>query len=112
MFALSNPKDEDLMHVCDHDHSDLCIECENVFQCLNNYDSYITGRTKDRMAKDELLYDLEVAATNIIEWMRHILRGAHTQDAKQEILEGMSDTTAFVIGDWMMKILPNIFGKR
>ena len=53
MFVLSNPKDEDLMHVCDHDHSDLGIECENVFQCLDNYHSYITSITKDGMAKME-----------------------------------------------------------
>ena len=43
MFALSNPKDEDLMHVCDHDHSALCNECENVFYCLDNYHTYISS---------------------------------------------------------------------
>ena len=37
MFALSNPKDEDLMHVCDHDHSALCNEYENVFYYPDNY---------------------------------------------------------------------------
>ena len=64
------------------------------------------------MAKNELLDDLEVAATNIMEWMQHILRGAHTQDTKTEIFEGLSPTTAFVIGDWMMKILPQYFREK
>ena len=61
-------------------------------------------RLKMRLSKKkELLNDVNVAGMYMIGWMRHILRGAHTQDTKRRILEAMGKTSAFVIGDWMMK---------
>ena len=31
-FALSNPPDKDLVSECDHQHNEVCKDCENVFQ--------------------------------------------------------------------------------
>ena len=62
--------------------------------------------------KEELLYDIKVAAMYIMDWMRHILRGAHTQDTKRGILEAMDESSPFLIGDWMMKILPQYFREK
>ena len=119
-FAPSNPLHKDLVSVCDHNHDDICNDCENVFQCLNEFHDHISNKIKDETVKEELLYDVNVAGMYIIAWMRHILRGTHTQDTKRGILEAMGETSAFVIGDWTMKILPqhfrekmeNWFGKR
>ena len=119
MFALSNPLDRELMTVCDHDHDDIRNDCENVFKCLDQVNEMICKSVQDGV-KEEHLCDVEVAVMYITEWMRHILRAAHTQDTKKTILENMDESSAMLIGDWMMKILhqyfrekmENWFGKR
>ena len=120
-FALRNPTDKDLVSAeCDHQHDEVCSDCENVFQCLDDFHDYVVNKVKDETVKEELLYDIKLAAMYIMDWMRHILRGAHTQDTKRRILEAMDESSAFLIGDWMMKFLPqyfcekmkNWFGKR
>ena len=112
MFALSNPLDRELMTVCDHDHDDICNDCENVFKCLDQVNEMICKSVQDRGVKEEHLYDLEVAVMYITEWMRHILRAAHTQDTKKTILENMDESSAMLIGDWMMKTLPQYFREK
>ena len=90
-FARVNPVDKDLISECDHQHNEVCKDCENVFQCLDDFYNYVVAEVKDETTKEELFYDVRVAAMYIMEWMRHILQGAHTQDTKRGILEAMDE---------------------
>ena len=56
--------------------------------------------------KNELNYDYSVASTSILEWIMHILRGVQMQKTKEMIMEELCISKAMVIGDWMMKIIP------
>ena len=58
-------------------------------KCLDDFCGCVVATVKDETTKEELLYDVRVAAMYIMEWMRHILRGAHTQDTKRRIHKAM-----------------------
>ena len=83
-------------------HIKTLMYCTNIF----------AKKIKDETVKEKLLYDVNVAGMYIIAWMRHKLQGAHTQDTKRGILEAIGETSAFVFGDWMMKILPQYFHEK
>ena len=63
-------------------------------------------------SKNELYYDYAVASASIPEWMRHILRGVQTQKTKEMIMKDYSESKAMVIGDWMMKIIPQKYREK
>ena len=63
-------------------------------------------------SKNELYYDYAVASASILEWMRHILRGVQTQKTKEMIMKDLSESKAMVIGDWMMKIIPQKYKEK
>ena len=65
-FALSNPADKDLVSECDHQHDEVCSDCENVFQCLDDFHDYVANKVKDETVKEELRYDIKVAAMYIM----------------------------------------------
>ena len=72
----------------------------------------IDNATLSSEIKDELAYDFSIAYTYILEWMNHILRGTHTQSKKEKILESLSESRAMVLGDWMMKIIPQKYQEK
>lgn len=56
--------------------------------------------------KEELQHDISIAIDKIERWKAHILRAAHQDVAKDEILNSMSQKQALIIMDWAMKFLP------
>ena len=98
----------DLKPECNHSHNDICEECENDVQCLDSfYESVLY--TTDSTEREEMLYDLN---SYVLVWMCHIIRSAQTQYTKSIILEELTDSSCFLIGDWMMKILPQYFREK
>ena len=67
---------------------------------------------KDSVIKEELHYEAEVASTYILEWMRHIICGVHTQETKVNALSNLSEQSAWMVGDWMMKIPPQRYREK
>ena len=79
---------------------------------LDDFHATICDSTVSENEKEEQFYDLQCAATYILEWMRHILRAAHTHQTKVQALESLDDRSAYCIGDWMMKIIPQHFREK
>ena len=52
-IALNNPLSKDLVSVCDHNHDDICNDCENIFQCLDEFHDHISNKIKDETVKEE-----------------------------------------------------------
>ena len=88
-FSLSNKEGRStyFRDDCSHQHIEICQECENVFLCLEAFKELITGSGLDSETKDELVYDYSTASAYITAWMKHILRGVHTQSTKEKIIE-------------------------
>ena len=111
-FALSNPKIKEARTSCKHDHSEICEDCQNLFFCLQSIPELIEDNVKDPVIKEEHHYEAEVASTYILEWMRHIIRGVHTQETKVNALSNLSEQSAWMVGDWMMKIPPQRYREK
>ena len=63
----------------------------------------ICDSTVSENEQEEQFYDLQCAATYILEWMRHFLRAARTHQKKVQALESLDDRSAYVIEDWIMR---------
>ena len=103
-FALSNPKVKETKSSCKHDHSETCDDSQNVFFSLQSIIDLIHENDQDAVMKEELLYEAKVATSYILEWMKHIIRGVHTQETKVNVLSNLDEESAWMVGDWMMKI--------
>ena len=111
-FALSNPKVKKTKSSCKHDHSETLDDCKNVFFSLQSIIDLIDENVQDDVMKKELLYEAKVATSYILEWMKHIIHGVHTQETKVNVLSNLDEESAWVVGDWMMKIPPQQYGER
>ena len=113
-FALSNTKIKAkyFREACGHEHKDVCTDCYNLFLCLEELKQMIDSSNLSNKSKNELYYDYAVASASILEWMRHILRGVQTQKTKEMIMKDLSESKAMVIGDWMMKIIPQKYREK
>ena len=80
-FALSNPADKDLIPECDHQHNEVCKDCENVFQCLDDFYDYNVAIVKDETAKEELLYRCSYVHHGVDE--AHLTMCLHTRHKKR-----------------------------
>ena len=111
-FALSNPKSKDLKESCRHSNTERCHDCQNLFFCLESVTDLIHEHVKEQEMKEELLYEAEVGTCYIFEWMKHIMRGVHTQDSKINALSNLDNESAWWVSDWMMKILPQRYKEK
>ena len=111
-FPLSNPKSKDFKESCRHSHSETCHDCQNLFFCLESVIDLIHEHVKELEMKEELLYEVEVGTSYIFEWVKHIMRGVHTQDSKINALSNLDNESARFFGDWIMKILPQRYREK
>ena len=113
-FALRNTEIQTqyFREACGHEHKDVCTDCYNLFLCLEELKQMIDSSNLSNESKNELYYGYAVASASILEWMRHILRGLQTQKTKEMIMKDLSESKAMVIGDWMMKIIPQKYREK
>ena len=96
LFALSDPLYDDFKSTYDHEHLLVCEQCEALdfviaelnekftkFQC----DKYTQGQREDH------LHDFKQAQTNIYQWKAHILRSVNQEQAKQEVIQALDETS-------------------
>ena len=96
---LLYPDDDDFQCSCDHEHA---LDCEYV---LTEISEKITSFASSRYSQErkDHLYDFKQAQTNIYQWKAHILRSVNQEEAKQETLQVLDETSVLVIMDWAMK---------
>ena len=59
--------------------------------------------------KEEIIHDLDTALPKLEEWKAHILRAAHQDSAKRDVIDKLSTRQVLLIMDWAMKFLPASF---
>lgn len=59
--------------------------------------------------KEEIIHDVDTALPKLDEWKAHILRAAHQDCAKKDIIDNLSPRQVLLIMDWAMKFLPASF---
>ena len=102
-FAFSNKEFENLQLDHDHNHTETCHQCALLLSTIGNL---VSDVSKDQDEKDELMYDVNMAKSNIFEWVVHIVRSVQQEKAKVHAMQLLSATTGFWISDWAQKVLP------
>ena len=114
-FALSDPDDDDSKCFCDHEHVLVCEQCEALDLVLAEINEKITSFVSSRYSQEQRedhLYDFKQAETNIYQWKAHILRSVNQEEAKQETLQALDETSVLVIMDWAMKYVQRRYREK
>ena len=66
-------------------------------------------RCSDIEQQEEIEHDVNTSAPKLYEWKAHILRAAHQDAAKRDIIDHLKQDQVLLIMDWAMKFLPTCF---
>ena len=115
-FALSDPKEEQLMQSCLHSHLIECDRCQELRDLFLSLEEEI-GKISERcpMASDDicdLRFLLDDSKDKIEQWKAHILRSVNQEEGKKEVLDKLKSTEALLVDDWAMKFLPLHFREK
>ena len=107
MFALSDCNKPNLRQQCDHRQEDACEQCESLNSTLAAISEAVARapfHTVDD--KDEAVYLTNHATLAIQSWKCHLLRSAHQDQARLDVIDALEQETVFIVNDWAMKFLP------
>ena len=115
-FALSDPKEGELMQSCLHSHLIECDRCQELRDFYRSLEEEI-GKISERcpMASDDicdLRFLLDDSKDKIEQWKAHILRSVNQEEVKKEVLDKLEPTEALLVEDWAMKFLPLHFREK
>ena len=121
VYSLSDRADHGLQKKCDHSHEKVCLQCENLKEVLEVIATAVekTPFTNED-DRDEAIYLTRTATLAIQSWKCHLLRSAHQDQARLDVIEVLDTNTILIVNDWAMKFLPqryresqsDWFGKR
>ena len=106
VLHLVTKKFENLQLDHDHNHTETCHQCALLLSTIEASGNLVSDVSKDQDQKDELMYDVNVAKSNIFEWMAHIVRSVQQEKAKVHAMQLPLATIGFWISDWAQKVLP------
>lgn len=121
VFALSDSTDPDLQQQCDHNHNEVCEQCENLQSTLNQILQAVKEASfPSEDDKDEASYLASTATLAIQSWKCHLLRSTHQYHARLHVIDALDPEAVFIVNDWAMKFFPqqyresqtDWFGKR
>ena len=107
-FGLLHSQDEDFKPHDDHEHQDVCEQCLSLFLTIEAVEKHAVV-TDDIELKQELLNDIKLGRTYIIEWMCHVLRGVQQEKAKLYAISQLNPSCGFWLSDWALKVIPSMF---
>ncbi|KAL9974162.1 hypothetical protein ACROYT_G011171 [Oculina patagonica] len=120
VHALSDSTSADFRGECNHQNSYECERCESlegVFEELAEMLDKVDMMEEERAM---LKFEYTESVRKIKAWKAHLLRSSNQEEAKQNALQKLDETSCLVIMDWAMKFLPvqyreqmsDFFGKR
>ena len=107
-IALLHSQDEDFKPHHDHEHQDVCEQCLSLFLTIETVEKLAVA-IDDIELRQELLYDIKLSRTYIIEWMYHVLRGVQQEKAKLYAISQLDPSCGFRLSDWAQKVIPSMF---
>ncbi|CAC5416613.1 unnamed protein product [Mytilus coruscus] len=100
-FALSDSVDHNFATKCNHSHTQSCEKCKLVDSCVNIVEKAFSNLDIPKTLSDEISYELENGARNVLEWKRHLLRTVHQNGARNDVLSDLKDNQGLLIMDWV-----------
>lgn len=115
VFALSTAEPE-YHGDCLHKHDLCCDRCEGLKRTILELELFISSKQNQlsdadsrREKLEELQHEMQNTVPKIEEWKAHILRSAHQDMAKRDVLENLSNKQVLIFMDWAMKFIPSSF---
>lgn len=105
-FALSDAKCRDYQETCSHTHDGVCDRCILVELGNREIDDALKLVAATSEESDELMFTTEQAKRNINAWKAHLLRSVNQDEARVNVIDGLDDSSVFLVQDWAMKFLP------
>ncbi len=106
---FSDPIDKDFQQPCDHEHNDVCSQCDELTVCLYRLNELVKAANNVTFysdeQKDNFLYDIEKATNSVLDWKAHIMRSVNQERAKRGIIAKLDSKSYLIIMDWAMKFL-------
>jgi hypothetical protein len=53
--------------------------------------------------REDLLHNFNQAQDSILKWKAHVLRSVNQEKAKQQVLDGLDNSSVLIVADWAMK---------
>ena len=101
-FALSQAKKSEYSEDCScPDHTNICSGCTNQVQAFTSIRDNLVN-----MGDRWLLHKFEIAAKDVNEYKKHIVRAIHQDRAKADTMRKLSPHVALILFDYAMKFLP------
>ena len=100
----THSEDEDVKPHHDHKHQDVCEQCLSLFLTIEAVEKLAVA-VDDIELRQELLYDIKLSGTYIIEWMCHVLRGVQQEKAKLYAISQLDPSCGFWLLDWDQKVI-------
>lgn len=107
-FALSDDKDKLFFTECNHEHVNNCNKCDNIYYLIGTVKSFVNDSLKSDQIreKNEMIYELNIAEEQILNWRNHVIRAWCQDQIKNEVIKKLSnDTDIYIHFDWAMKFI-------
>lgn len=106
-FSLSDPRDSHFAAPCiDHAHDLVCPQCTNIDTVLRDIHQKLSDApfpTPTEKSITQYLFDQ--ARNNIEEYKRHVLRTAHQDTAREDVMKNLLANEIYITVDFSMKWL-------
>jgi len=120
VHALTDNTAREFTGECNHQHNYECERCESLEMALKKIAEILDRIDMVEQEKTKLQFEFAESVQSIKAWKAHLLRSSNQDEAKQDALQKLDESSCLVIMDWAMKFLPvkyreqmsDFFGKR
>jgi hypothetical protein len=91
--SLSSENEKQFSQKCTLPHNLVCEDCEAIFITLAKLEGIVN--LYKGTEKESITFDFRVAKDNILDWMRHLMRGKQQNFAKVDAYQNLTDGTFF-----------------
>ncbi|KAK3736763.1 hypothetical protein QZH41_008003 [Actinostola sp. cb2023] len=110
VHALSDPSDKTFRCQCNHEHNNVCDQCNSLDMALQDIEDVVTNaKFQSEVDRDEYMYICRSAKQAIQAWKCHQLRSIRQDQARLDILDALDDDCVFIVQDCVMKFLPQMY---
>ncbi|CAH3186465.1 unnamed protein product [Porites lobata] len=100
VFSLSDASHPDYQVQCQHNHEDICEQCEALNETLREIDSRINCcHFSSDDEREEAIYILQSSKLAIYSWQCHILRSFNQDQARLDFLDLLDNETVLIVND-------------
>ena len=98
----------DHCRVCEHLHNLQCDMCENLKSVVEEIEVLLKNQSQNvcfysKEQQDDILFDFSQSKKLIFDWKAHIMRSENQDQAKQDALKSLDETSTLITMDWAMK---------